>query len=334
MKHRIACAAMAVCVVIAGACADRDGGDGLMTGPSGGNPMVRWVTSSSAAIVNPKTHRLEAVTSPLPSGGGASASVASGVGDGAPLQVPNGSPGIETRSGYIGTGFTDASKHQHALIFLYSPTGGPPAVMQHYVDGALTSTSAYSWQRTSTGWTRTQTVLRAVRNGALVGTYTTTTVPAKPGSGGPASVVRLDVPRSNGLRQAIVRATYALALVFAPNEANAQLLFPVWPAVGACFQEWMKYAAAAATVVYIETLIDAAPILTPALAMQFIGAAVLLGAAEDLLLNCMLAHQPGPFHYDGSGAGAVGGAGGGGLPASKECLAGSYAAHCTTAFTL
>ncbi|MDQ2766202.1 MAG: hypothetical protein M3Y30_03500 [Gemmatimonadota bacterium] len=338
MKHRMAFAAMAASVIIiAVACADRDGSERLATEPSGGKPVVSYITSSSAAIVDPRTHQLRAVTTSPNSGSGVSASVVAGVGDGDPLQVKNGNPVVQSTSGYIGTGFTDQSKHQHALIFLYSSAGGPPAVMQHYVDGALASTSAYTWQRNSTGWLRTQIVLRAVRKGALVGTYTTTTVPAKPGSGGPAEVVRLDAPRSNGVRQALVKVAYGLAFAFAPSEASAQGLFPLWPAVAACFQEWMKYAAAAATVVYIESLIDAAPFLTPALAMQFVGAAALLGAAEDMLLTCMLTHQPGPFHYDGSGSGTIGGGGGGGgggVPQSKECLAGSYAAHCTTAFTL
>ena len=166
-------------------------------------------------------------------------------------------------------------------------------------------------------------MLRVVRKGALVGTYTTATVPAKKGSGGPADVVRLDAPPSqNGLPRALVKTAYGLALVFAPQNASAQSL---WPAMGACFQEWMKYAAAAATLVYVESLIDAAPYLTPVLAMQFVGAAALLGAAEDLLLSCMILHQPGPFHYDG-GSGqqeGAGGSGGGSSPTNFDCLQGS-----------
>jgi hypothetical protein len=334
MKHRMAIAAIAAAALIIGACADRgDGASRLFTEPGGeggkGDVQVSYVTTSSAAVVDPRTHRLQVVRQDVQRAGGVSASITAG-GTGSLLLVPNGSLGIARSSGYYAMRFTDQSMHKHTLLLLYSSFGGPPAALQHYVDGAIASTTTYSWQKVSTGWLRTASLTREVRSGALVGTYsTTTTIVPTGGGGGPAIPVRLEhQPQPNGVQRLLNSVAYSLAFTLAPQDASAQIASP---ALGACLQEWLKYAAAAGVVVGIEALIAAAPALTPILAAQFITAAALLVAAEDMLLRCLIANQPGTFMYFGGGGGGAGTGSGGG---DSDCLEGSYAAHCTTPFTL
>ena len=337
MKHRMALAAIAVAALIIGACADRgDGASRLFTEPGGdggrADAQVNYVTTGSASVVDPRTHRLQPVRESVKRSPGVSASITAG-GTGSLLLVPFGSPGLAKTSGYYAMRFTDQSLHKHTVILLYSLFGGPPAAMQHYVDGAISSTTTYSWKKVTAGWLRTTSFTRAVRSGTLVGTYSTTTttttgVPPS-GGGGPAIPVRLEhQPQPNGVQRVLNSVAYSLAFTLAPQDASAQI---VSPAIGACLQEWLKYAAAAGVVVGIEALIAEAPVLTPFLAAQLATALALLGAAEDLLLNCVLANQPGTFMYFGGGGGSAGSGSGGG---DSECLAGSYAAHCTTPFTL
>jgi hypothetical protein len=334
MKHRMAIAAIAAAALVIGACADRgDGASRLFTEPGGeggkGDAQVRYVTTGIASVVDPRTHRLQPVRQTAERSDGVSASITAS-GTGSLLLVPNGSPGIAKTSGYYVMRFTDQALHKHTVVLLYSLFGGPPAAMQHYVDGAIASTTIYSWQRVSTGWVRTASLTREVRAGALVGTYsTTTTIAPISGGGGPAIPVRLEhQPEANPVRRMLNSIAYSLALTLAPQDASAQI---VSPAIGACLQEWLKYAAAAGVVVGVEVLIAEAPVLSAFLAAQFATALALLGAAEDMLLKCMISNQPGTFMFFG-GAGGGGGSGSGG--GDSDCLAGSYAAHCTTPFTL
>ena len=334
MKHRMAIAAIAAAALVIGACADRgDGASRLFTEPGGeggkGDVPVNYVTTGTASIVDPRTHRLQPVRQSAERSGGVSASITAG-GTGSLLLVPNGSPGLAKTSGYYAMRFTDKSLHKHTVVILYSLFGGPPAAMQHYVDGAIASTTTYSWQKVSTGWLRTTSFTRAVRSGALVGTYSTTTTAVPPsGGGGPAIPVRLEHQlQPNGVQRLLNSVAYSLAFTLAPQDASAQI---VSPAIGACLQEWLKYAAAAGVVVGIEALIAEAPVLTPILAAQLATALALLAAAEDALLNCLLSNQPGTFMFFGGGGGGGGTGSGGG---DSDCLAGSYAAHCTTPFTL
>lgn len=337
MKHRIALAAIAAAALIIGACADQDGGAARLSTEPGGNEatgdaQLRYVTTAGAELRDPRTHRMVAAsmgaTAP-----GVSASVAAG-GTGAPLQIAYGSAGIMTSAGYYTATFVDQWKHQHTVVLLYPKFGGPPVAMQHYVDDALESTTGYSWQRTSGGWVRTSSLMRVVRNNVLVGTYTTstTTKPTKPGNPnpvGPAIPVRLEhQPGASALQRMLVNVAYRAALVFAPQDASAQSL-----AFLACTQEWLRFAATAAAVTGIMFVIAEAPALTIVLVSQYAAAVSLMGAAEDALLRCILENQPpSAFHPFGGGAGSGSGAGSG--AGSDDCLEGSYAAHCTTPFTL
>ena len=334
MKHRMAIAAIAAAALIIGACADRgDGTSRLFTEPGGeggtGEAQVNYVTTTSASVVDPRTHRLQPVRQSVERSAGVSASVTAG-GTGSLLLVPNGSPGLAKTSGYYAMRFTDKSLHKHTVILLYSLYGGPPAAMQHYIDGSISSTTTYSWQKVTAGWLRKTSFTKAIQSGTLMGTYSTTTAAAPPsGGGGPAIPVRLEhQPQPNGVERLLNGVAYSLAFTLAPQDASAQI---VSPAISACMQEWLRYAAAAGVVVGIEAVIAEAPVLTPFLAAQLATALALLAAAEDLLLNCLIANQPGTFMIFG-GAGGGGGTGSGG--GTSDCLEGSYAAHCTTPFTL
>ncbi|MEO8881694.1 MAG: hypothetical protein ABI446_14980 [Gemmatimonadaceae bacterium] len=333
MKYRMGVAAIAATALIAGACGERDGGSApLFTEPGFPGSAPAYITTGSASIVDPRTKQLRVVKpSELATAPGVSASVAAG-GTGQVMLLANGAPGIAKSDGYYVENFVDASKHQHALVLLYGHFGGPPAAVQHYVDKALVSTTAYSWQHTTTGWLRTTSLTRVVQKGQLIGTYSATTAPATPpgpgkGGGGPAIPVRLERPAPRGLDRMLGGVAYALAFAIAPQDASAQLS----PAFGACAQEWLRFAAAAAIIIGLDFTISEMPLITPAVTAQFAAALAQLGAAEDALLRCIMEHQPGTFHSFGGGGGPGAGTGGGG---DNSCLEGSYAAHCTTPFTL
>jgi len=323
MKHRIAVAAIAAAALVAVACQDQDGGARrLATEPGSTSPEqgTRYVTTGVAAVVDRVTHR------------SASASVVAANGSPDAVTISNGAPGIANSGGQRISSFVDASSHRHTVSMLYSSVGGPPAAVQHYVDGVLVSTNAFSWQRTSTGWVRTGSLLRVVRKGTLVGTYTTVTTPAPVGKGGGSKpTLRLQGPVApTALQRAIGSAAYHLAFVFAPQDATAQSL--AW---SACSQFWLRYAAAAAVVVGLEVAMADMPVITAFILAQFGSALSLLAAAEDQLLDCVLSHQPSSTDNWSSGMGSGAGSGaGGGSDGTKDCLQGSYAAHCTTAFTL
>lgn len=333
MKHRIAVAAIAAAALIAGACGERDGGTSpLFTEPGVSGREPAYITTGSASIVDPRTHQLRVVKPSDASAAGVSASIASASGSGAAFRVTNGSPGIEKSEGYKIMKFVDASKRQHALVMLYPHFGGPPVAVQHYVDGVLASTTAYQWQRTSWGYQRASSLMRVVQKGQLVGTYSTTTTitptnPGNGGGGGPAIPVRLERPDSpHGFDRVLGGVAYALAFSLAPQDASAQTM-------GVCTQEWLRFAAATATLIAIEFIVFEAPMLTPLLMSQYASAVALEMSALDALLNCVFNNWSGPEQFYGGGGGpSGGGSAGGGV--DNTCLEGSYAAHCTTPFTL
>ena len=260
MQHRIAIAAVTLCALVIGACADHgDGASRFSTEPGGeggkAQAATSYITRGVAAVVDPRTHRLRTITQNAAPTNGISASIATS-GTGAALFLPVGSPGIAKSAGYYTMRFVDKSYHKHTVLLLFGAYGGPPAAMQHYVDGVLKSTTGYSWQRLSTGWLRTSSITRVVQSGALVATYTTTTTASSPTSTGgtstgPAIPVRLEHPDSGGARRMLSSFAYGLALALAPRDVSAQTSL----AFAECEQEWLKYAAAAAVVVGIEALI-------------------------------------------------------------------------------
>lgn len=334
MKHRIAVAACAAVALVAVACSDSDIGSRRLStepGPSAPEQQTYYSTTGVAAVVgaNHLLHPLAPQTAPRPNASVTSPSQAS------PLIITSGEPGVASTGGYRTSSFIDASKHRHTIAMLYPVNGGPPVAVQHYVDGKLVSTNAFVWLRSGSEWVRTRSLLQSVRDGRLYGTYTTNTAPsgAPPGGGG-KPMVRLTHPaQPNALQRAVGSAAYHLAFAFAPQDATAQSL-----AFGACSQQWLRFAAAAGTVMSLEIVIAEAPAVTLLLTVQLGTALAALAAAEDALLDCVLSHQPIPTMDNwssGMGSGGGGGGGtGGGSGGGNDCLEGSYAAHCTTPFTL
>jgi hypothetical protein len=325
MKHRMVFAAMAASVIIAGACADRDGGERLVTEPpSGGKPVVSYVTSGAVAVVDRRTHRLTPVTADA-SRSGISASIATGSSDVPPLQLTIGEPGIARSGGKAVFTFTDDAHHKHQMVLLYRSPGGPPAAVQHYTDGVLVNTTAYVWGKTSNGWVRTQSTMQSLRNGALVGTITYTTVPAKPGStGGPIDMVMLDrAPVVSTMQKAVGAFAYGLAYALGPEDAKAQTY-----SFYDCRIYWLHYVGSAVALAAAASALGAAPELTPMLLSAFVSALTSTAIYEDQLLECIIAHQS-------LASGGFGGGGGAFWPDGKwDCFEGSYSAHCTTAFTV
>jgi hypothetical protein len=333
MKHRIAFAALAAATLIAVACEDPDGGARRLATEPGvqtAGQEVQYRSTGSASVVG-ANHQLQSVA-PAPSAPGASASVVAANGVVGTMTLNTDEPGIATSGGRRNSSFVDATKHRHTISMLYDISGGPPVAVQHFVDGDLVSTSAFAWKRTSAGWVRTRSYLQAVHAGTLYGTYATTTTPVGGGGGGGGTqpMLRLEHPGGPSTMQRMIGgAAYHLAFIFAPQDATAQSL-----ALRPCLQQWLRYAAAAAVVTGLEIVIADAPVLTPLLITQLGAALALLGAAEDALLDCVLAHQPIPLVDNWSGTNGAGGSGSGSGTGGWDCLQGSYAAHCTTAFTL
>ena len=331
MHHRIAVIAIAVAALTVAACADQEGGSKLFTEPGNATPTLDYVTTGSAAIVNPRTHRLETVSA-ASTPNGVSASIVGGSVTNYGMQVGLFEPGIAAAAGAGSWTFTDSLKHVQQIVLLYRTGGGPPAAMQHYTDGALVSTTAYSWMRTSTGFLRTRSVMQSLRNGRLVGTYTTlTNLPKSPLAPGPVKAVRFVHPHPvSPTQRTLGSLAYALAFAFAPQDATAQGFY-----FYACRQQWLHYAGSAALLAGSAAAVAAAPELTPALVTTFVGLLATTAAMEALLIDCMIANDSvasgaiGGSGGFGSGGG-TGGAGGG----YSDCLEGSYAAHCTTPFTL
>jgi hypothetical protein len=328
MKHRLALAAIAASALIIGACGERDDERGrFSTEPAARDPGsvaggMHYITTGIAALRNPHTGQLLTVP-PAAASASASGSVVAATGAGEAMQFPFSSPGLATAGGTSIVSFDDDTHHHHVLALLYAGIGGPPAAIQHYVNGSLVSTSAYTWQKTPTGWLRTHSLLQVVRNGTLYGTYTTNTVPSKTG-GGPAQPVRFDhAPAVGPLQQLLGGVAYGLAFALAPQDASAQAgIF-----IGACKQDFLKYSAAAAVVVGVTITIAEIPIITPLLVSQLMGALALLAGTEDLLLDCVIGHMQMYGNSGGSGGGQV-------HPPPAICLQGSYAPQCSTPFTL
>lgn len=329
MRHHKAIASLVAVMVIVGACEGRDGARRLATEPGGGGgdsaASIHYFARGTAAVLDPRTHALRNVTPSAGSAPGVSASIVAAGTTTDAMQLPSAMIGFASGAGAASVTFDDLSAHHHKLVLLYSSVGGPPVAMQHYIDGALSSVSAYRWLRVSAGWVRTRSLVQAVRGGTLYGTYTTDTYAVRTGGGGQPQTVRLDhAPAVGPLDRIMGSVAYGLAFAFAPQDASAQYS----PAFSACKQQWLKYAAAAAVTVGYGAVIVDAPILTPLVAMQFAGSLALLAASEDALFDCVLANQP--VHV-ASGGGAGGSAGG---TVEWDCLEGSYAAHCTTPFIL
>ena len=125
---------------------------------------------------------------------------------------------------------------------------------------------------------------------------------------------------SSGVRRAFVSAwPFGFALVFAPSGVSAQGLFPIWQAAGACFQESMQLRRRRGNGGSISK-VSSMPRRFSRQHWQCSSSVLQLARrGRGHATHRLLAHQPGPFHYDGSGIG-VGGPGAEVCPAGKDCL--------------
>ncbi|MEP7086936.1 MAG: hypothetical protein ABI884_06340 [Gemmatimonadota bacterium] len=324
MKYRSAVAAIVTIAVIIAACADSDRGASPISTEPGQQNGVHYVTRGKATIFDPRTGKPVPVK-PMESTAGVGASIVSSSGVGETVTFPSTAPGIGSFGGTGTVSFVDQQSHHHMLALLYSRIGGPPVAMQHYVDGSIVSTSAYTWQLTPTGYVRTRSLLQVVRGGTLYGSYTTTTAPIRGPGGGPAQPVRFEHrPPTSPFQRVVGAVAYGLAFSLAPEDASAQAK----TFITTCQQDYLKYSVAAALVIGVGLTIVEAPSLTPMLTTQMISAMTGLAFTEDLLLDCIVGHM------SFSGMRGIGSSGGRSQPPPAECMMGSYAPQCSTPFTL
>lgn len=288
-------------------------------------PVARLTTSTTYEILKPTTHRLETVA--LPARANAPGVRASTVAP-SPITLASNAPAISKHGAESRQfSFTTSDGSPAKVVWLYGPAGGPPAVMQSYRNHILVSTNWMTWTRTGTGWLQTSSVLSLVNNATLVGRVTTTTTPCRTNCG-PAQMVRSHQVES--LLYALASATSACA--------HAQ-----WYNMHfrACQTEWVKYDIAFAAFYAASVTAGFSGGIGPVSAIGLAALEQAVAEAESALRACMeqqpeasdSTYQGGPTNWNASGGPGSGGSGSGSA-GSPDCLTGSYAAHCTTPFTL
>lgn len=301
MRHRIVLVATTATVLLTAACATE-----RVLGP----PM-RYTTTSSIEMMNPTTHRLEAVAlPPRRIAPGVTASVTSSA-TSQPIMIALNAPGTATHAESRQFGFTASDGHPAKIVFLYGASGGPPAAIQSYRDKALMSTDAYQWTRTASGWMQTSSVLTFVSLGAVVGRVTTTTVPCHTNCGPPQTVMH---PHH-----------LAGSLLYAVMNATSSCASAQWYNMhfGACALAWAHYSAMLAAEVAAVALPEAGPVAWAAAA----GAMAEVELAEIALVDCM-ASQP-----EAGESAMTNGNGGSGAATLLECLSGAIGSDCTAPYT-
>lgn len=298
MRHRLVKIAIAATTLLTVACATE-----RLLEPT---PM-RFATTSSMSVMNPKTHQLETVTvPPLRTVPGVSASYVGSGTDGAVL-VATGAPGLAPSSGHVSYSYSDSLHRANKVVVIYRPGGGPPAATYHFLGTQLISTTALSWAHISGGWyiSRATTSLvsptgTTLGSYTLASTYTQTTQPCTKTvttNCGPPQMVRGPVSPA---RRLAGYAALALAYSCAPTDALAQ-----WGMHFAdCFDQWLLYGIAMAALYGTAGLVPDGPGI--AMMASVYGAAVY---ALKQLVDCMVSHDNAAAAFGGGGSGAAGGAG-------------------------
>lgn len=318
LQRRLVLIAMAGAALCASACQDG-------TGPLPPAP-TRYATAGVLRLINPKTHLLDIVASPTPTG--ISADVVVGSSSQSALLVANNAPGVAKMSGHIDYTYTDSLGHTNKMVFLYRPGGGPIASAYHFVDGKLAITYALTWVKISGGWYNSQILTRFVgKSGAsagdysLVGTYTQTTQPCSrtvTSNCGPSQTVFNNHPAISPLQRALGGAALGLAYACFPADATAQAYF------SQCSSQWRRYAGNSLVVI---AGIMFAPETGGGSLLISAGAAMSLSADYSDLMSCMhLASGVASSGFGGAGAGA-----GGAAENSAGCDSGGL--DCPVAYT-
>lgn len=218
----------------------------------------------------------------------------------------------------------------HHLVALYGPEGGPPRVIQHYVGATLVRVLAMEWEHVRGGWAQRRLHARELRDGRVI-----IETDAR------ASSLRLaSASRGARLRSAL-GALLAGALM--PRAAEAQLF------LSECWTEYKNYwkatGALTTAIVAIEVAEEtgAATVVIEGLYVGYTAALASAAIAEFDLFLCIenarelanhlnsLDSPTSTTSTEGTST-SSGGVDTGSLDSS--CLEGSYAAACTTPFTL
>jgi hypothetical protein len=263
-----------------------------------------YTTTYSVAIRNARTGQLEAAP---PS---ANASIASGSYT-EPLIIPLNASGVgfHATAGRVNGVYVASDGHKHQVSAVYHAGGGPPAVVQNYLDGKLNMVTQFSWARTNEGWVRTKSVTSIVQPGAptltytILGTVTAVTEPCNKYTNASCGM-----PRAV-LAHPLMQRFYGLMEACA-SPANAQGLVNMsWTF---CRTEWIVYGAASLGVAVAGVALMACPecgITEAAFSAAMGGAA----KALDSLIECMLSDPNGGMRKYTTGSGGFSGAGIGSL---------------------
>jgi hypothetical protein len=305
--------------------------DSARTTAPGDAPQY-FVTTTQLSMLNPKTHAMEVV--PQEQTNRVMASIVTGGTTQDVAVIPTSARGIsQGGSGSLVYDFKDSTGRMHHSVLLYGGSG-PPMAVQAYMNKKLISTTALTWTRTSGGYYNSKSVMRVVNpnTGGQVGEYTqigeltTTTKPCNPkltDNCGPQQTVR----RVSPIQKAIGLAVYGLAKACASTAAAQGCSY----CFSECFQWWLIWAYSFGQVYSAA----AADLAVPGAAMAALTQIGFASIALQGLVDCMVKADSRARGFSSAGTGMGGGGTGGGAPASdKTCLEGSFAAHCTTAFTL
>jgi len=256
------------CAAIAIACTDQPSAPSMATAFGEGS-MVRIHGAGTFTVHGANGPEVHALPSWRASGG-----VKNGVAreDGAAsafgvLGITNGAFAPAAKDGRSRTAaFLDAAGHQHAVVWINSPDGSPPARVGHFIDGKLVMLTAYEWRAVNGGWTVASVSHAAYRDGKAVaeGRLTADGVPDVASRAASGSAARL----------------VSLAISWmAPADANAQILS------GPCRMEWLRYIAAQAALSAATIALELNR-ANPALYATWVAAAAAATIAEMQLYIC------------------------------------------------
>lgn len=248
------------------------------------------------------------------------------------VMVRDGARGLIARPGEYRRAITMRDEHGavHHLVALYGPAGGPPRVIQHYVGATLVRVLAMEWERVHGGWAQRRLHAREIRDGRVV-----IETDAR------ASALRL----SSASRPARLRARLVglLASALMPRAAEAQLF------LSECWTEYKNYwkatGALTTAIVAIEVAEEtgAAAIVIEGLYVGYTAALASAAIAEFDLFLCVenareltdhLNSLDSPTSSTSTEGTSTSSGGVDSGPLDPSCLEGSYAAACTTPFTL
>lgn len=223
--------------------------------------------------------------------------------------------------------FRDESGNTHHLVALYDDDGGPPRAIQHYLGNELYRVTAMKWERRSGVWMQRRLLAREIRDGSLL-----LQADARAGE-----LQVAERPASPLGARVLALLAAGIAHTFAPSEARAQYYFRE------CWDAYSDYVSATATltatIIALELAAESGVGGAALFALRFAYVAALARActAEMGLFICVDNARERERVQNDDHDGSYRPTGGGRKSRSQskaDCLEGSYAAHCQTAFAL